>query len=115
MKEIIIIAILLSLSACAPMPGDKLLDGVVRAVPLEEVDVIVTISPWETQLYCTQYAPWYQIVINCIGNACLVPACFVATIKDGVIDRCWIYAWADIDFLVEHEKRHCQGYADLFY
>lgn len=89
MKTAILMVILCScLSSCAmSVNHDKLIEGVSRLSPIEEVEIIVTISPWETEYYCHKHSiglVWG--VINCAINACFVPACAVPLVdKEGVI------------------------------
>jgi len=104
------------LSSCAPMPGNTLLQGVSRESSLDEVEIIVTTDLIETQKYCTEYAPTHQVVLNCITNGCFIPACAIPFIDEhGVIKKCYVYLWVENDYLLAHETRHCQGYADLWY
>lgn len=111
-----ILLVTLFVTSCAPMPGNSLLRGVTRASSIEEVEVIETISVYETQLYCTMYAPWYQVALNCLLNLCFIPACALPYISsEGVVKKCYVYMWIDNDYLREHERRHCVGYADLLY
>ena len=107
---------MLLISSCAPMPGNSFLKGVTHETAIEDVEVITTISIYETQLYCTMYVPWYMVALNCITNFCFIPACAIMYKDDsGGIEKCYIYSWIDVDFLIDHEKRHCQGYSDVFY
>jgi hypothetical protein len=114
--NLLAITILLLMTSCAPMPGNTLFTGLTHETKLEDVEVIVTISAYETQLYCTQYAPWYMVALNCVTNACFIPACAIMQFDDtGGVKKCYVYSWIDVDFLIEHETRHCQGYKDLLY
>lgn len=98
------------------MPGNDFLHGVTHPTDINDVEVIIAIDIVETQYYCTKYAPLHQVILNCITNACFIPACAIP-IRDGKggIEKCYIYSWAEFDFLIEHERRHCEGYKDIFY
>jgi hypothetical protein len=102
------------------MPGNILFDEFDRPAELEEVDTTITVDFWKTQTECTsniwEIAP-HQIILNCIGNGCLIFACALVwdDNADKKPDRCEVYLSWDIDIWREHELRHCKGYSDLFY
>jgi hypothetical protein len=103
--------------SCATMTSEtRLLEGVSRKSNIDEVEIIVTVDIAETQQYCNQYAPMHQVVLNCLTNACFIPACAIPFVNaEGVIKKCYVYLWAKVDSLLAHETEHCIGKADLLY
>lgn len=103
------------LSSCAPPPGDILYPGIFRPAELEEVDITITIGIIDTQRFCNSVLPSDLVATNCLTNLCFIPACArVRWGDDGIITTCEVYSWANIDFLIEHELRHCMGYRDVY-
>jgi hypothetical protein len=99
------------------MPGDTLMAGVARPHTLEEVNPTYHSGLFATQVGCIS-GMWETnkgvLALTCVLNACVQVAC--ADVKwndEGIIYSCDIYTIAD--WMIEHEERHCMGYADLFY
>lgn len=116
-KDVVLLAaVSLFCCSCAPMPGNTLMQGVSRESLPEEVEIIETVDFFETQQYCNQNAPIHQLVLNCVTNACFIPACAVPFVdKEGVVRKCYIYMWTENGYLREHETRHCYGFKDVLY
>jgi len=104
------------------MPGNTLFEGLKEPTRLEEIeDYKVVIDPIMTSVTCNQlllrngqYGLFTMVVL---GNGGFVPACvdLHASWKTLKIDRCHIYSSFDLNFLIEHEQRHCMGYQDVLY
>ena len=99
------------------MPGNDLYPGLTEAVPLEEVDVTITVGFEEASQTCNRLMaelgkPW-MVVFNCLFNYCISFGCSVFHHNEGKVESCEVYvAW---EFLLDHELRHCQGYKDVWY
>lgn len=113
------ILILIFLSACAPMPGNDLYSGLKQEADLDEVKPEITIGFFATQTGCHQglidSGHIGLSALVCITNACIIPACALTEFKDGKVDSCKVFLSWDIDFMREHELRHCKGYRDRWY
>lgn len=103
------------LSACAPMPQGKLLDGLERPTPIEEVDVTISIGFWETNKECNRRMSKGLIILNCLLNFCIVPGCATITYDNERVKKCEIRAIANWNWIIKHELAHCEGYDDIFY
>jgi len=111
----ILLAILL-VSSCAPMPGNDLLTGLSQPTSLETVRITKTVGLWETTSFCNRGMEPHVVALNCLLNACVVMGCAdVKWNEEGHIESCDIYVAYDWDWIVDHEMRHCMGYADVFY
>lgn len=102
------------------MPGNTLFSKLEQPSKLEDIQVIEVVGFTETQIVCSK-AIWdtkkYIVVINCVLNACIIPACALVYDMDsnGQSDTCLVYLSWDIDSLRQHELRHCMGYNDVLY
>jgi hypothetical protein len=104
------------LSACAPMPGTALIPGVSKPAQLEEVSVVIHYGLWETTSFCNAGIKSSLVFANCLLNACLWFGCAdVRWDSEGKIKTCDVYLAFESDYLLEHELRHCKGYADTLY
>jgi len=111
--------LLLGLTACAPMPGNTLFPGLDHPTPIEEVAVTIHIDALKTSIYCNK-AMWESgkeglVIANIALNFGMIPACSTMRWTDGKITTCDIYASFDWQWMIDHEMRHCMGYADVLY
>lgn len=120
--KIPLLYICLFLSSCAPMPGNILYEGLARETKLTEIkDYQIIIDPVKTTIECNRlmfkYDQYGVIALNLIGMGGFFVACtdLHADEETRLMDRCIIYSSFDMDFIIEHEKRHCMGYQDQLY
>jgi len=114
MKTAILLAMLF-LTGCAPMPGATLFPGLDHPSD-QQATVVIGIA--ETNRVCNSLAIDRNpkgFLLNCLFNFCFVLGCADVEIKDGKIIKCTAYSSFNLDFIIEHELKHCDGYADLLY
>ena len=98
------------------MPGSTLFDGLDHPTPIEAITVTKTVGLWETTSFCNSGMEAHVVALNCMFNACVVMGCAdVRWDGNGDIQTCDVYVAYDWDWLVDHEMRHCSGYADVLY
>lgn len=102
------------------MPGPHLFPGLQSPTPLDDVSINIVYGPLETSRACNRKlideGKWGIVALNCLLNGCFVAGCASVTwFPDGKVYRCDVYAAWDADFIVEHELKHCEGYADALY
>lgn len=117
MRMMVLISLLLTAS-CAPMPGNTLFDGLTHPTPVEDVKVTVTTGVDEASQNCNrlfaEQGSYGMIIANCLLNACIWAGCAdVQWDYEGDIYSCDIYVASDL--FIDHEMRHCLGYADVLY
>jgi len=115
------LVVLLALCSCAPMPGNTLFKGLEHSTPIAEIESVNTqFGLWNATKNCNAIS-WNnggkgQVVLNCILNNCLVYGCsLVKWNESGDIYQCDIYAAWDVEWIMKHEMRHCEGYDDVLY
>lgn len=107
------------LLSCAPMPGNLLFKGLDHPTPLENIEITETISFTETYIFCNKMMAEHRpglFVFNVFMNLGFYPGCVILQWdKDGNINKCDTYISFDLEWLREHELRHCMGYDDVLY
>ncbi len=53
-KNVVYLLILLFLTSCAPLPGNKLYPGLTEPTPLEEVDLTIVVGFEEASQFCNK-------------------------------------------------------------
>lgn len=116
MVKYILLALILMLSSCAPMPGGKFLKGIDHVTELEDIPelIIHDVSIFESTAVCN-YLVFKEnplLVIVTMGG---IPACADVTPDGkGGIKKCEVWAPGE-GYLMEHELMHCRGWADKWY
>lgn len=125
---IIMFVDLMVLGGCSPMPGHfGLINGVERVHSLDEMEVVYHTGTFlETAAACNKMT-WddgFQAkLITILSAGCSMGCTVVSGPEVGVIRRCdiWYTDWSSwwpgkwiTEHNLDHERKHCQGYADLF-
>ncbi len=100
------------------MPGTELYPGLTEPTPLSEVDLTITIDAQATTTFCNQkmweHEMYWELAVIALGNFGIQFGCAEYHIEDGKVKKCDVYvAWEW--YLLDHELRHCMGYADKWY
>jgi len=99
------------------MPGNTLYPGLTEPTPLDQIDLTITIGIDEASQFCNnqmiELERYGLLAFTCLFNGCVTLGCAVYKYEDGKMQTCDVYvAW---EWLLGHELRHCQGYADRWY
>ena len=108
---LLISTMLLCSCSALSMPGNNLIDGVSRSVPLSSVNVsIERLSFIEAGQKCAEMRgypkhlhPWIVLIFGCAQT-------YIR--NDGTVYACEVILGTDDKSILAHELRHCRGFDD---
>lgn len=114
MNGVSALILLLALFSCAPMPGNTFAPGITHETSLNKMKLTVHKgNPISTSTACHKIMlkkTIWPTILSIPLNAGIVPACCeVERDGHGGVKACEVWHWG---FGLEHELRHCMGYAE---
>lgn len=122
MVKYLILLLVLSLSSCAPMPGNTLFKEVKEPMKISEIkdfkenpqNLLKVVG--SCYIVSMKANPIFTTVATGLGVPPIALGCAdIRVNRDGVITKCHIYYPTGDERIRQHELRHCMGYKDVFF